>query len=368
MDELFTFRSGVSPRWATAENPKGEKGGACLGNDGRKRSPCIAPLRAGETRVLAEAADTSGTVRRIWITIPDRGPVFLRGLRLDMFWDGARTPAVSVPLGDFFCQPLGRPVAFQNALFSNPEGRSFNCCVPMPFRTGMRVAVTNDADRDVSMFFYEIDYTVGDPHGSDVLYFHSHWRREAPTTRGRDFEILPRVSGRGRYLGASLGAIANTGTYFKTWWGEGEVKVYLDGDQSHPTLCGTGTEDYIGTGWGQGAYAAAFQGCPLADHEKMHFGFYRLHIPDPVCFEREARVTIQQIGCWDPASILQMHGAGMKLALGGTEVDMEAAAATRGYGLFEREDDWCACSYFYLDRPGGSLPAIAPFSERVRGL
>lgn len=365
MTDLFVHPSNIATRWATAENQRGEKGGACRDNDGRKRNACKAPLKDGETFTLAEAAGSSGMIRRIWITIPERSAAMLRGVRLEIFWDGAATPAVSAPLGDFFCQALGRMTAFENELFSSPEARSFCCVAPMPFRTGMRVVAANETGSDVSMFFYEVDYTLGDVFAPGTMYFHSHWRRENPTTMRRDYELLPRVNGRGRFLGVCAGAAADTDTWLKTWWGEGEVKIYLDGDGERPTLCGTGTEDYIGTGWGQGAYAHRYQGCPLADREKYQYGFYRLHIPDPVWFNENIRATIQQIGCWAPDTIAQMRGMERQLIHGDRPVDMAAAARANGYGLFERQDDWSSCAWFYLDRPENGLPALAPARERL---
>ncbi len=144
--------------------------------------------------------------------------------------------------------------------------------------------------------------------------------------------------------------------------------MYVDGDGEHPTLCGTGTEDYIGTGWGQGAYAQRYQGCPLADHEGYRYGFYRLHVPDPVFFSRDIRVTIQQIGCWAPDTSAQMRGSGLQLMHGDQPVDMAGAVAARGYGLFERRDDWSSCAYFYLDRAENGLPALADAASRIAGL
>src|SRR5579863_2834867 len=218
----------------------------------------------------------------------------LRGLRIDAFWDGAATPAVSAPFGDFFGHGLGEMAKFENEFFSSPEGESFNCCLPMPFKSGMKIVVTNEATKPVELFFYEVDYTVGDPHGPETPYLHAHWRRENPTTQLRDFEFLPMVKGRGRFLGVNVGIISNTETYFKSWWGEGEVKIYLDGDTDHPTLCGTGTEDYVGTGWGLGAYSHRYQGCPLADSARSRYAFYRYHVPDPIYFHSDIRVTCQQ--------------------------------------------------------------------------
>jgi hypothetical protein len=364
-DPLFSLPPDIETRWATFENPTGERGGACLGNDGRKRAPCTV-LKAGAALTLAEASGRSGTVRRIWITIPDRSGKMLRGVRLDMYWDGAATPAVSAPLGDFFGHALGRMATFQSALFSCPEGRSFTGCIPMPFRTGMKIVLTNESD--IVGLYYEVDYTLGDAHGPETLYFHAHWRREAKTAMQRDFEFLPRITGRGRYLGVNFGVVADTGLYFKSWWGEGEVKIYLDGDTTHPTLCGTGTEDYIGTGWGQGQYANLYQGCHLADGELMQYGFYRLHIPDPVYFRREIRATIQQIGCCDVNTCTQMRDAGLQLVHGDARVDMDKTIADKGYALFERQDDWSSCAYFYLDRPENNLPALAPVAERIAGV
>jgi hypothetical protein len=367
LESLAVIPEGVQTRWASPENFGAEKGAACRADDGRKRSPFFA-LKAGERRALLDLQGTAGAVRRIWITINDRDARALRGIRLEFFWDGAATPAVSAPIGDFFGHGLGRMVTFQSALFSSPEGRSFNCCIPMPFRSGARVVATNESGRDLAMFFFDVDCTVGDRHAPETAYFHAHWRRENPTTPRRDYEILPAVTGRGRYLGAHLGVMADTGRWFKTWWGEGEVKCFLDGDTGHATLCGTGTEDYIGTGWGQGPYAHLYQGCPLADHDKYHYGFYRLHVPDPVYFQREARVTIQQIGCWDPNTIAQMQGNAYQLEWGSAPVDMEAAVRARGYGLFERADDWSSCAFFYLDRPESSLPPLASVEARLAGL
>ena len=267
---LYIVPDAVETRWASPENPKGQKGRGGRDNAGRKGRASI-PVKAGEQLVLAEARNTSGAVRRIWITINDRSPRMLRGLRLDCWWDGAARPAVSAPLGDFFGTGLGRMSRFECAVFSSPECRSFNCLLPMPFRTGMKIAVTNESGADLGSLYYDVDYTVGDAHPEDALYLHAHWRRENPTTLQEDYNILPHVEGRGRFLGSNIGVIADRALYFGSWWGEGEVKVYVDGDSEFPTLCGTGTEDYIGTGWGQGRYAGRFQGCHVADHPNMQY-------------------------------------------------------------------------------------------------
>ncbi len=362
--ELYEIPEGVETRWASPENPKGERGKGAQALGGRKGSPTIA-IKAGASAVLAEAQNTSGVVRRLWMTIPDRSPQMLRGLRLDMYWDGAGTPAVSTPLGDFFGVGLGQMATFQSALFSNPEGRSFNSIVPMPFKTSMKIVMTNESGRDLPELFYDVNYTLGDKHPANMLYFHAHWRRENPTTLQRDYEILPRVTGRGRYLGTNIGVIVDSKTYFNTWWGEGEVKIYLDGDTQFPTIAGTGTEDYIGTAWGQGQYAHAFQGSPIADERNLRWCFYRYHIVDPIYFRRDVRVTMQQIGYIADHSrggIVRMKRRLYKAGPGQIEMD------TTKEGKFERADDWSSCAYFYLDRAENDLPKLDAVEKRIAGL
>lgn len=366
-ESLFVIPNGVQTRWSSPENWGAEKGAACAGDDGRKRSAWFR-LPSGESRELLNLKDVSGVVRRFWVTIEDRSPAMLRGLRLDMYWDGAATPAVSAPLGDFFGFGLGRLARLHSALFASPEGRSFTCYVPMPFRAGARIVVTNENGRDLAQFYFDVDCTIGDEHPAQVGYFHAHWRRENPTALMRDYELLPRVTGRGRFLGVNVGVIANTQRYFRSWWGEGEVKIFLDGDTDHATLCGTGTEDYIGTGWTQGQYSDLYQGCHIADHDAYQYCFYRLHVPDPIWFQSDIRATIQQIGCWDTVSLPQMHAAGERLQLGQDQIDVPARIADTPFGIYEREDDWSSCAWFYLDRPENGLPSLAPVAERVAGL
>lgn len=371
---LYYLPESVETRWASMENLFGRPGAGGQANDGRKGSPCRS-LKAGESFVMAQVSGLPGVVRRIWVTVSDRRPEMLRGLVLRITWDGEQKPAVEAPLGDFFGVALGHNAVFANAWFDNPEGRSFNCRIPMPFRSGFSMSVSNESDRNLKMFFYDVNYTVGDEQSPQMGYFHAHFRREAPTTLRRDFEILPLVHGRGRFLGCTLGVIADTATYGNSWWGEGEVKAYLDGDGDFPTLCGTGTEDYIATGWGQGEYSLPWHGCPIADHAAMQYSFYRLHGPDPIYFHRDARITIQQIGWSDVKTMLEQllktGSPGVTLCGAGHELltpTRLAAMKPEASFIFERQDDWCATSYFYLDSPINGLPAIQPYAERVAGL
>ena len=378
-DGLFVFPAGEETRWASFENPGAEKGVGGRENQGAKGHPAER-LLAGDEAILLDVTGP-GIVDRMWITISDRSPQMLRSLRLEMYWDGSETPAVSVPFGDFFGVSLGRTAAFENVFFSNPEGRSFNCAIPMPFRTGARIVVRNESPDDLPMLFYDVNLRMVPAWGDEVLYFHAFWHRNPATTLKVDHEILPKVSGRGRYLGANLGVMANP-VYEGSWWGEGEVKVYLDGDGDLPTLVGTGTEDYIGTGWGQGAYGHRFQGCLIADTEKDHWAFYRYHVPDPVYFSSDCRVTLQQIGGnLKPVVIGLMEKGAPLIPITIHEVDtlhllldqdpvpeLTDPALPDGWTNFYRSDDVSSMAYFYLDRPTSGLPALQPAPERIAGL
>jgi hypothetical protein len=366
-DALYVLPDAVETRWASPENPLGERGKGAAANAGRKGSPFF-PLKASESRTLAEVKGRSGVVRRIWMTINDRSPRMLRGLRIEMYWDGALKPAVSAPVGDFFGVGLGRLVPFESDLFSSPEGRSFNASVPMPFRSGMRIVLVNESGADQPQVYYDVDYTLGDVLPKDALYFHAVFRRENPTKLQKDYEILPHVTGRGRYLGTNVGVIVDGQRYGATWWGEGEVKIYLDGDRELPTLAGTGTEDYIGTGYGQGAYSHRYQGAPIADHEKQRYAFYRYHVRDPVYFRKDARVTLQQIGfVWsnDGRPEKPLPPPVYKAGPGLVELDLTRLPQVN---LFERSDDFSSVAYFYLDRPQNDLAPIPPAAERIGGL
>ena len=379
--DMFRSGCGLRTRWASFENPGAEAGRGGMSNRGAKGRACL-PLEAGATMPLLDVAG-SGMVTRLWLTVSDRSPAMLRGLVIRMFWDRQDRPAVCCPLGDFFGVGLGRRTPFENALFSDPEGRSFNCAVPMPFRTHARIEIANETDRRNSMLFYDADCLLGMKHTDDVLYFHAAWRRENPNALGEDFAILPEVRGTGRYLGCNLGVITRP-AYGSSWWGEGEVKVWFDGDALFPTLCGTGTEDYIGTAWGQGVYAHRAQGCLVADPARRQWAFYRYHLDDPVFFERACRVAIQTIGGDSRPKVAELLRAQAPLIpvtfspeghdpilLREPEqagVDLFDARYRDGWVNFRRQDDWSATAYFYLDRPANDLPCLPPVAQRVEAL
>ena len=379
--ELYRYRAGEQTRWVSPENPRGEKGAGGIENRGAK-GHAFDTIAIGKSHVLADIRG-AGTIDRIWMTIEDRSPEALRGLKLEMFWDGAASPAVSVPLGDFFLHGAGEMLPMETALLASPEGRSFVSYIPMPFRSGARIVVTNESLKPVNLIFFDVDYRQVPSQPADALYFHAWWSRDRATELGRDFTILPRVQGRGRFLGASVTLLTNP-VYEKTWWGEGEVKIALDGDRmERPTLVGTGAEDYIGTAWGQGAYINRYQGAPIATwDDEGRWTFYRWHVPDPVWFHRDIQVTLQQIGGARKTIVLGLldKGAPMipvtidpgsrnnfqKLLESGKK--LSDPSLPDGHTNYYRSDDVAAVAYFYLDRPGGVLPPIAPAAERMAAI
>ncbi|HNT35164.1 MAG TPA: DUF2961 domain-containing protein [bacterium] len=375
--ELFQSGNGRQSRWVSFENPTGARGAAAQENKGAK-GHAFDHLEQGETKTLLDVQG-SGMVRRMWFTIGPRNPQILRGLRLEMWWDGAATPAVTVPFGDFFGFLMGAvPPPFENALFASPEAKSYVCYIPMPFRSAARITLTNDSPDRLAHLFYDIELTMDEQHGDDVLYFHSSWRRERMTKCGKDFQILPKVKGVGRFVGSHMGMMTNP--ILKGWWGEGEIKIYLDGDREFPSLVNTGTEDYISTGWGQGVFINRYHGSFVADGDKKRWTFYRYHVPDPVFFYEDCVVTMQQIGGTMKAEVAQMMREGkpiQPISLDSSDhrefykflemqnVNLEDDSLPDGWVNFYREDDWCATAFFYLNKPENGLPALADYAERV---
>lgn len=373
--EIWQWKNNRS-RWATFENPK-----AAVGAGGREnksaKGHAFEPVEAGATATMLDIKGT-GMVQRIWLTVSDRSPEMLRSLRLDMYWDGEKTPAVSAPLGDFFSISHGRTMPFENALFSSPEGRSFNCFIPMPFQKGARITLTNESDKRLDLFFYDVDFQLMDSLPSDAMYFHCHWRREQKTVLGKDFDLLPNVKGRGRLLGVNFGLITAP-EYGKSWWGEGEVKIYLDGDGQLPTIVGTGSEDYVGSGWGLGKFINRTQGCPVAeDTTGGQWSLYRFHLDDALYFEKNMRATIQVLGGYMRDDVRKMVAAGTPLIpvtvnvpkgcvqlLVDNAPKLSDADFPDGWVNFYRTEDYCSTSYFYLDKPANRLPALAPVAVRT---
>jgi hypothetical protein len=373
---MFEYSDNIEPRWVSFENITGSKGRGGMENYGAKGHACDS-ITAGSTKTLLKI-EGPGVINRIWITISDRSPEMLRSLIINMYWDNEEKPAVSVPFGDFFGIGLGKTTVYENALFANPEGRSFNCFIQMPFKEAARIELVNDSDADLPMVFYDIDLQLMKTWDDSFLYFHSYWHRDTATMLENDFEIMPPVNGKGRFLGSNICINANP-RYKDCWWGEGEVKIYLNGDNEYPTLIGSGTEDYIGTAWGQGQFCNKYTGCLVADSKNLQWAFYRYHISDPVYFKTDCRVTIQQIGGNIKDQVIELqkqkvnlipitiHEAPKMIHIykKDSSVNLEDPELPNAWTNFYRSDDLAATAYFYLNSPGNELPALQQLSVRV---
>jgi hypothetical protein len=307
--------SEAETRSISAENftgAKGEGGKATEGTgadaarelgQGWKVSPSI-DIGPRETVTLAEIVG-SGAIQHIWLTVH---PSWWRRLVLRMYWDDEDTPSVEVPLGDFFangwcerCNISSLPVAV------NPAG-GFNSYWEMPFRTRALITVENLTPEECRGFYYQVTYALTEV-PDDAAYFHARWRRSNPLPYKEVHTLLDGVQGQGHYVGTYLAWGVNN----RGWWGEGEIKFYMDGDTDWPTIAGTGTEDYFGGAWnfehpqGQyGTYSTPFLGLPqviMPDglyKSQQRFGMYCWHVQDPIRFREDLRVTIQALGWRSP--------------------------------------------------------------------
>jgi hypothetical protein len=340
-------------RAVTFENPTGERGAGGTAHRGRKGAPARL-LAPGERVVLADLAGP-GTIRHLWMTFPPSPPETMRALWMEVFYDGAEQPSVSVPCLDFFALPHGRPVAFDSALVSVHEGRGFNAYFPMPFRRRIRIELTNGSAKRLPLY-YQADYTLEPDLPADAGYLHVAFRRENPTVMRRDFVIAEGLRGPGRFLGCAVGVRVIDGG---VWYGEGEVKVYRDGDREHPTICGTGLEDYVGSAWGMGRHAALYAGSPLDVRDPNgapnpdFLSFYRWHLPDPIVFARELRVTIQQIGyaLFSSGERDEFERYQETNPAAGTGWERNPRDGILARGIAERVDDYCATAYVYCREP-----------------
>lgn len=341
------------------ENPTGEPGAAAreasaLGV-GRKGRPCV-DLEPGATHVLADVAGP-GVVRHIWLTCPqatETNPFVLRNLILEIWWDGCEEPSVAVPLGDFFCSGSARWAAVDSRFIVVAPTGGMNCYFAMPFRGRARIALRSEHPDPVTGIYYQVDGTLGDALADDTTYLHATWRRSNATCAlGEDHVLLDGAEGPGAYLGSFISLTSLE----RFWWGEGEVKFYVDGDDDFPSLCSTGLEDYAGGAWAfqdalradpppkilpfsshsfglsQALFSDATGASPFLQHMPAVYSVYRWHEQDPIWFDSSLRVEVQQIGAWDG-------------------------------GLFERSDDLSTVAYWYATAPQPSRSALGNAASR----
>jgi len=264
-----------------------------------KVRPCIT-IPAGQTATLLDV-ECTGRITHQWFTVDQKR---FRDLILRMYWDGETQPSVEAPIGDFFCCGFSKALAITALPINvNPTG-GLNCYFPMPFRQSARITIENRGVENCGGFYYAITVEEA-PVAADEAYFHAKFRRTNPLTYLEDYLIIDNIQGAGHYVGTFMAWQQNS----DGWWGEGEIKAFIDGDTDFPSYCGTGTEDYFGGAWCfNGNFSAPFLG--YQDHMTLgHFGppretnkvgnrhsMYRFHLCDPIRFQSDLRVTMQAIG------------------------------------------------------------------------
>jgi hypothetical protein len=313
--------SKAKSRSICAENFTGEAGkggmategtGAMPGRDlgqGWKMSPSI-EIAPGETFVLADIK-TGGAIQQMWFASID--DVKLRDLIIRIYWDDQESPSVEVPMGDFFCCGLNNYAHVDSLPVSVNPGRALNCFWEMPYQKSARITLENRDPLQKATVYYQINYTETEV-PDDCAYFHAQFRRTNPVPYKGLHTLLDGVEGQGQYVGTYMTwGVNNNG-----WWGEGEIKFFIDDDGEFPTICGTGTEDYflgshnydIGVAIksresAYSAYSTAYAGVPEVQrpdgvyNSQHRFGMYRWHIPDPIRFEKSIKVNIQALGWRD---------------------------------------------------------------------
>lgn len=326
--EPYVLDTGLVSRSISFENPTGAPGAGGKASSklgqGRKGAPAR-DIKPGETVQLCDI-EGPGTLRHIWITT-ERDPVVQRACVIRGYWEGQEHPSIECPIGDLFGFAHGKIVSYQSAVHSCGPTGGRNLWLAMPFAKRARFTFTNEGEKTIPLF-YQMNYTLRDKHPRDIGRLHVLFRRENPTVQKADFELLPLRKQKGRFIGSIMG-IRNL--HPGQWWGEGEIKVFMDGDEQWPTIVGTGSEDYVGLAWGIQQAPFLYNGCSL--NEKSFVSMYRWHLPDPVAWRKQCRITIQQIAWKD--------------------------------GLAETQDDWSCATFWYEPVPSAPLPSMPDLKTRT---
>lgn len=301
----------ISPENFTGEKGKGGMADPLKDKDKRNIANAAYPARdlgqtwkvnpyikiaGGEVFTIAEM-DGPGAIQHIWMTPTGNW----RSTIIRIYWDGETTPSVEAPVGDFFCMGWGQYAPLSSLAVCVNPGSAFNCYWTMPFRKSCKITIENILDEEMTLY-YQIDYALTDV-PEDAAYFHAQFRRTNPNLTS-DYTMIDGIKGKGHYVGTYMAwGVNNNG-----WWGEGEIKFFMDGDSKFPTICGTGTEDYFCGSYNFDRNGKYNEFCtPYAGlHQvirpdglytsQQRFGLYRWHIADPIRFEKELRITIQDLG------------------------------------------------------------------------
>ncbi len=345
----------LESRAATAENVYGEKGKGGMTKKGLKGSPAIKDFKKGTTQTIFDIKGP-GMIRHIWITVSQYNPVNFRNIIMRMYWEHNTIPSVEVPLADFFGMAHGADVFFTSQLISNQPNHGYNCDIPMPFKNHALITVTNESDTDFDWFFYEIDFTLGDKISKNTGRFHASFNRKNPTKYGEDYTIMETEGAKGIFLGCMIGVRP----LVSGWWGEGEMKFYLDSDSKYPTICGTGMEDYFGGAWGLSAHCTPYRGAPLVEPEFN--SLYRFHLTDPVYFKNKIKITVQQMGTANITDAKNKYGDSLIF------MRFEHPRRDTNKVYYLRSDDVCSVAYWYQFPLIKQRKPLPDKSERSRDL
>ena len=305
-------------------------------------------IKSGETLVLADIKGPA-TINHIWLTFNEARPNWLEAggsarpdeIVLRMYWDDAKEPAVESPLGDFFAAGFGERREIRSVPVQVEGGDGYNCYWPMPFHKRGLITATNEGAKNVRSFYYHVDYTEEPSLPPQTAYFCVQYRNEFPEKLGRDYLILDAV-GQGHYVGTVMSARSRS----PFWFGEGDVRMYVDGD-TKPTIQGTGTEDYFLMAWGLNESLFPYYGCTYmsSDYENLgtQYCLYRWHIADPVRFTKSLRFEIEHTG-W----------------ITGDETTTGETA-----GHVEREDDIATVAFWYQVGQPKRFTTLPPLAERM---
>ena len=316
MGNLFRM-SDAKTRSISPENfngAKGEGGKATTGTGAGpskdlgqswKVSPSVV-IKSKTTFTVAEISG-SGSVQHIWMTPTGNWRYSI----LRFYWDDETTPSVEVPVGDFFGMGWGKYSPLQSLAVCVNPGSAFNCYWPMPFRKKCKITMENIDEEDM-VLYYQVDYILTEV-PADAGYFHAQFNRTNPLPYKQNYTLVDNIKGKGQYVGTYMA----WGVHNNGWWGEGEIKFFMDGDTDYPTVCGTGTEDYFcgsydfdtrkknAAGVEESNYtefSTPYSGLPQVIKGDGHydmaqrFGLYRWHIADPIRFDKDLKVTIQALG------------------------------------------------------------------------
>jgi hypothetical protein len=349
LGSLPNLNQASESRMISPENPTGGKGQGAMAvpspsipfsaaaanlGQGWKVRPFIKIAPHGTVTIMNVSGP--GTIEHIWMASSPKFSGNGRATVLRFYWDGEETPSVEVPLTDFFAIGNDRFAPVNSLAVIDVPAASMNCYWPMPFRKHVKITVTNDADKELPLFTYQIDYRLSAV-PADAAYFHAQWRRATVNPSDPVYTILDAVKGEGQYVGTFLAWTQLS----SGWFGEGEVKFYLDGDGKFPTIAGTGTEDYFGADYGFPAlYSTAYVGNVLdpksdsPDGGPPQHSLYRWHIMDPISFHKDLKVTIQDLG-WFPNGVYQPEG-----------------------------DDIASVAYWYQTEPHTPFPPFPPLPKR----